>query len=90
MVRVILGRSAARFLRNAEPVLRSRLLQKLDDLGVDPFPHDAKRILNRQERTFRVRVGDYRILYTLVEHDTILVTGLCVKRPGCVKTPDLV
>jgi mRNA interferase RelE/StbE len=52
-----------RFLRDANPVLRHRLLAKIEHLTDDPVPHDAKRVQGFSEKVFRIRVGDYRMLY---------------------------
>ncbi len=35
---------------------------------MDPFPRDVKRVENQwfeNEKVFRIRVGDYRVLYTV-------------------------
>ena len=68
---------AQKFLKRAEKVLYDRILEKLKKLEVEPFPPDAKRVMGRQEKVFRVRVGDYRILYVVYfERATILVADI--------------
>ena len=57
--------------RLARDVLR-RVLKRIDELGEDPFPRQAVR-LSGAERLFRVRVGDYRIIYE-VDTKTRVVT----------------
>jgi mRNA interferase RelE/StbE len=43
----------------------------------DPFPQDAKRITGQKEKVFRVRVGDYRILYVVfLDKNAILVVNI--------------
>ena len=34
-------------------------------LAEDPFQLDVKKIMGRKEKLYRVRVGDYRILYEI-------------------------
>ncbi len=51
-----------RFLKKAEKDLKKRLILKIEALRSNPVPNDAKRVINQKEKTFRVRVGDYRIL----------------------------
>ena len=68
---------AAKFLKNAERKLHDRIIEKLNKLADEPFPPDAKRIVGRQEKVFRVRVGDYRILYVVYfEEKKILVADI--------------
>jgi len=58
---------AKRFLKHADHVLARRLFLEIDALRVNPFPSDVKRVEGYEGKVFRVRVGDYRILY--VVHD---------------------
>ena len=39
-----------------------RLTQKIESLKANPFPHQVEK-LSGAERLYRVRVGDYRIVY---------------------------
>ena len=58
------SRQAISFLKKADKTLAERILSKIELLKTEPVGHDAKRIVG-MEKVFRVRVGDYRILYTL-------------------------
>ena len=41
-----------------------RVIDKIEELAINPFPSDAKRVEGYHEpKVFRVRVGSYRILY---------------------------
>ena len=62
---ILFSRNAYRFMRRikSNPVLYSRLMKKIRKLAEEPIPADAKRILGRDEKIYRIRVGDYRILY---------------------------
>ncbi|HIJ11731.1 TPA: type II toxin-antitoxin system RelE/ParE family toxin [Candidatus Woesearchaeota archaeon] len=41
-----------------------RIFDKVEELALNPFPKDAKRVEGYQDpKVFRVRVGSYRILY---------------------------
>ena len=47
-----------------DPVTRKRIGNKIDALEEDPFPKEVERVEGyKDEKVFRVRVGDYRILY---------------------------
>ncbi|MBW6462073.1 MAG: type II toxin-antitoxin system RelE/ParE family toxin [DPANN group archaeon] len=56
---------AERFLKKSDKQLAIRLLEKIENLSEDPFPADIKRVVNRNEKIFRIRVGDYRIQYSV-------------------------
>ena len=58
------SRRAARFVEKAPLEVARRVLDAADRLLVDPVPHDAKRVQGAR-RAFRIRVGDYRIIYEL-------------------------
>lgn len=61
--------SATRALRKLDPAIQGRVQGAIALLGSDPRPPGARK---RQGRDgFRVRVGDYRIVYTI--HDDVLV-----------------
>ena len=56
---------AAQFLKRAQRPLARRLFDEITALRSDPFPRHAKRVEGYAEKVFRVRVGDYRILYVV-------------------------
>jgi mRNA interferase RelE/StbE len=62
---------AKKFLKKSNEVLVKRLLNKIEELQKKPILHDTKTI-EGSEKLFRVRVGDYRILYE-VDHDNNLI-----------------
>lgn len=39
------------------------LLARIEELDKDPFPVGSKKLVNREG--WRIRIGDYRILYTV-------------------------
>ncbi|MBN9140057.1 MAG: type II toxin-antitoxin system RelE/ParE family toxin [Micrococcales bacterium] len=54
---------AARALRRVHPQQRGRILGAIMLLAEDPRPPAARKLQGRDG--YRVRVGDYRILYTI-------------------------
>lgn len=42
-----------------------RIIEAIEKLAEDPVPHDAKRIYSTNEKLFRIRVGDFRVLYRI-------------------------
>ncbi len=64
---IFLGPQSERFLKKSEKELRQRIWKKLDELKQNPFPSDVVRVIGRKEKAFRVRVGDYRIQYYVLQ-----------------------
>ena len=48
--------------------LISRVIKKVESLPANPIPADSKK-LRDTEHTYRVRVGDYRIIYQINTSD---------------------
>ena len=65
MLAVEFSNSAKKFLKNAEKQLAARIMERIEKLAEDPFPSDVKRVVNLKEKVFRIRVGDYRIQYSV-------------------------
>jgi mRNA-degrading endonuclease RelE of RelBE toxin-antitoxin system len=54
------------FLKTLDKKLRRQIVAKVQQLASDPFPATAKLIQSMadgEDRVYRVRSGDYRILY---------------------------
>ena len=66
---VIIERSAVRDLKRLSPSIRGRVDAHIRALADDPRPQGVEK-LSGSESSYRLRVGDYRILYEI--HDTIL------------------
>ena len=65
MFAVYLSSNAERFLKRSPKDLRERIFQKIKNLSEDQFPSDSKRVRGRDEKIFRIRVGDYRVQYVV-------------------------
>lgn len=74
MFTIIPGPQARKFLRTAEAGLRERILNKLRGLSADSEPRGAIKVIG-EGNVYRIRVGDYRILYEIyhTEKKIILV-----------------
>jgi len=68
-----------RRLRNDQPLLR-RLDEAIRDLPSDPRPSGCKKLVGKQfDNLYRIRVGDWRILYA-IEDDRLVILILDVVR----------
>lgn len=63
---------AVKELAKVRPDIGMRLLQSMETLTSDPRPRQSHK-LSGSENSYRLRVGDYRVLYQ-VDDDTGLVT----------------
>ncbi len=57
--------SAEKFLKKTEKQITKRIMDEIEKLREDPFPREVKRVVNQKEKVFRVRIGDYRIQYSV-------------------------
>ena len=76
-MRVILRPAAQRDLRQLSPEVYQRVIADVHALARDPRPPGCRLLRDRASRTWRVRVGDYRILYD-INDDAGVVTVLHV------------
>jgi mRNA interferase RelE/StbE len=75
--RVLLASRAKQFLKKTQKDAQNRVIEKIKELAVNPFPPDAKRVIGRKEKVFRVRVGKYRITYVVFyENNEILISDI--------------
>ena len=74
--RIALAPPAARQLRKFDPQIRRRIQAALELLAVEPRPPAATRLVGGSGE-WRVRTGDYRIVYE-IHDDELLVLVLRV------------
>jgi len=68
--KVIWDKKAQDELDKLELNIARRIIIKVRELSEDPFSKDIKKLTG--ESSFRLRVGDYRILFDIIR-DTIIV-----------------
>ena len=70
-----------KFLLKLEKHISHRLYDKIEStLSVNQVPSDAKTIVG-EHGVFRIRIGDYRVLYRLNYQDNIVIIVKIDKRP---------
>jgi mRNA interferase RelE/StbE len=69
---VKLSKRADRELASLGSVIKERIISRLEELSEDPFPRGVVK-LHGIEGVYRVRVGDYRILYEVLTSDRLVL-----------------
>ena len=73
---------ANNFLKKLDRHILLRVLDRLENLKVNPVPSDAVFIGREDgEKVFRYRVGDYRALYKFKESEQVILVAKIDKRP---------
>lgn len=69
---VELAPSAASQFKKIDKQFKDRIGQKLDSLEKNPRPHGVEK-LEGEDSLYRVRVGDYRIVYQLFDRKLLVL-----------------
>jgi len=66
-----LEKSAIKELKNLDKKIIPKIISAVENLSFEPFPIGVKKLAST-EFTYRIRVGDYRIVYTLFRNQLII------------------
>ena len=80
MFEVAFSSSSTKFIKKAEKQTATRIMKEIENLRSEPFPRNVKRVVNREEKVFRVRVGDYRIQYSVFYEKNLIFISDVDKR----------
>ncbi|WP_271251582.1 type II toxin-antitoxin system RelE family toxin [Pseudanabaena sp. Chao 1811] len=69
---IVIPKPAQNQLDNITKIERDRLIVTLRSLADDPRPNGVKK-LKGYDNTYRVRVGDYRIIYEIKDRELIVL-----------------
>ncbi len=69
---IVIPKPAQKQLDNISKIERDRLIVTLRSLADDPRPNGVKK-LKGYDNTYRVRVGDYRIIYEIKDRELIVL-----------------
>lgn len=69
---ILLAPPAERHLRSFAPAIQKRLVKRMKMLQHDPRPQGVKK-LTGEDHLYRIREGDYRIIYTIQDEDLIVL-----------------
>lgn len=78
--RVEFTTAAARQVKKLPKPARDRVLDAIEDLGEDPRPHGAKKLVG-EHTAWRIRVADYRVIYDVLDAElTVTVVRAAHRR----------
>lgn len=69
-------RSAERDLRSIDPTQLARIVSAVESLADNPFPPQQRK-LRGSERDYRIRVGDYRVIYQVDNEAKTVIIRQC-------------
>lgn len=72
MYNVDVGPKASKFIRKQNQQIQQQIITKLRELEINPRPHGCKRLKGKHE-LYRVRTGDYRIIYTIKDNQLLVL-----------------
>ncbi|MBS1977917.1 MAG: type II toxin-antitoxin system RelE/ParE family toxin [Bacteroidetes bacterium] len=64
MYKVLISRTASKELADLPNQVVSRIIPAIKELGENPRPAGCKKLKGNQD-VWRIRVGDYRVVYTI-------------------------
>ena len=75
-------RAARKSLKRMPANLKKRIMAAINRLAEDPFPTGSSRLVGFEE-LYRIRVGDWRVLYT-IENDRLVILVVDIAPRGRV------
>lgn len=71
MFEILLERSAEKDLRKLPNPIHGRIVRVISALSKNPRPPGCRK-LTESENDWRIRVGDYRVIYEIADFDRII------------------
>ena len=59
---------------------QARIIVVLQKLAEDPRPQGCRPVRDAPKGTYRVRVGSFRVIYTVVDADQVIIVARVAKR----------
>ncbi|WP_149241326.1 type II toxin-antitoxin system RelE family toxin [Dyadobacter sp. 32] len=73
MYKIRIKKSALKELNNIQKVFRIKIIGKIEELSIDPRPAGVRKLEN-VENSYRIRVGDFRVIYHI--EDSVLLVDI--------------
>ena len=71
MYKILITTTAEKQLKKLSKDAQRKISAIIVSLGIEPRPYSCKK-LSGTSSTYRIRVGDYRIIYDILKHEVII------------------
>ena len=69
---IIIDKEAIKALKKLPKQVQARITKKIEDLKENPRPEGAKALQGGLNGLYRIRIGDYRVIYK-VENEVVII-----------------
>ena len=70
--KVTLHRSALKFIAKTPNHIAQRITDAIDGLAENPRPNGCLKLKDYQPPAWRIRVGDYRVIYRIIDNELLV------------------
>ena len=78
-MRIEFGTKTLKFLSKSEKSDSTRIFKRIEELGENQYPQDAKKLKGERD-VYRIRVGDFRVIYRIIREDDVVLVFRVDKR----------
>ena len=78
-MKIEFGTKALKFISKLEKDSKERVFKRIRQLGNDPFSSDVKKLKGEKD-VYRIRIGDFRVLYRVISKDDAILVFRVDKR----------
>lgn len=71
MYKIVFDTKVIKDLKNIDKVWQDRIIEKIEEILITR-PYDGKRLVGNMSDFYRIRVGNYRVIYEIID-DTVTV-----------------
>ena len=82
--RIIWKNSAKKELKNLDKAIIPKILSKIKELAENPYPSNSKKLVGSVSN-YRLRIGEYRVIYTISSSNLIIEIIKVGHRQGVYK-----
>ncbi len=73
MYKIEFSNKAVKSLKKITSVYQNLILTKIEELAKNPFENSNVKALKGVEKTYRLRVGDYRVIFSIENSELVII-----------------
>lgn len=73
MYKIEFSNKAVKSLKKITSVYQNLILTKIEELAKNPFENSNVKALKGVEKTYRLRVGDYRVIFSIENGELVII-----------------